>query len=182
MRKFWIGIRNILLVSFCFLCLINPAIAAIDDDKFDGNIFALYAGNGSLVPPRISLATSLQSKKPSLLVFYVDDSKDCKQFVGVVSQLQSYYGKVASFIPISADMIDPSNKYKPTEPGYYYSGVVPQTVVVDGNGKVRLNANGIIGFEAIDDVLRQVFNLLPREESIELKQRSFNEFNSELAQ
>ncbi|NET54244.1 MAG: thioredoxin family protein, partial [Merismopedia sp. SIO2A8] len=33
-----------------------PALAGLDDDRFDGNIFALYGGNGSLVPPRITLA------------------------------------------------------------------------------------------------------------------------------
>jgi hypothetical protein len=169
-----------LLVIVCSLGSVNPAWAAIDDDKFDGNVFVLYAGNGSLVPPRISLADSLKLQKPSLLAFYVDDSKDCKQYAGVISQLQAYYGRAASFIPVTVDSLDPTVKYPKTEPGYYYAGGVPQVVIIDGNGKVRLNQKGQVPFEKIDDVLREVFNLLPRSESVELKQRSFNEFNSEL--
>ncbi|NBD32643.1 MAG: thioredoxin family protein, partial [Cyanobacteria bacterium] len=35
----------------CWLWLMPSAIAGLDDDRYDGNIFALYAGNGSLVPP-----------------------------------------------------------------------------------------------------------------------------------
>ena len=72
----------VLAVSiFVFSCLLTyPALAGIDDDKYDGNVFVLYAGNGSLVPARISLADSLKVKKPALMVFYVDDSSDCKKY------------------------------------------------------------------------------------------------------
>jgi hypothetical protein len=45
-------------------------------------------------------------------------------------------------------------------------------VVYDGLGNVK--------YEDVDDVLRKVFELLPRSESVELKRRSFNEFNAEL--
>jgi hypothetical protein len=160
---------------------INPALAGIDDDRYDGNVFVLYAGNGSLVPPRISLADSLKTQRPSLLVFYVDDSSECKKFAGIVSQLQGFYGKAASFIPVTVDSLIPGTKYLPSEPGYYYTGGVPQITIIDGNGKVRLNEKGQVPFEQVDDTFREVFNLLPRSESIVLKQRSFNEFNSELA-
>ncbi|MFW6263991.1 MAG: thylakoid membrane photosystem I accumulation factor [Cyanobacteriota bacterium] len=158
------------------------ALASIDDDKYDGNIFALYAGNGSLVPPRVSLAESIKSNKPALLAFYIDDSKDCKQFSIVISQLQAYYGRAASFIPVDVDAIPVKSSYTPDEPGYYYEGVVPQTVVIDQEGKVAFNGKGQVSFESIDDSLREVFDLLPRTESVELKRRSFNEFNTELSQ
>lgn len=159
-----------------------PAWAGIDDDRFDGNIFALYAGNGALVPPRTTLADSIQRHKPALLVFFVDDSSDCKQFSPVVSQLQGFYGKVVDFIPINVDAIPVKDSYRPTEPGYYYAGVVPQTVVINQDGKVALNAKGKVAFEAVDDVFREVFDLLPRSESVPLKRRMFNEFNSELTE
>jgi hypothetical protein len=179
-KSWWRYAIALMLVIACCFGLVNPAFAGIDDDKFDGNVFVLYAGNGSLVPPRISLADSLKMQKPSLLAFYVDDSSDCKKYAGVISQLQAYYGRAASFIPVTVDSLDFTNQYPKTEPGYYYSGSVPQVVVIDGNGKVRLNEKGQVPFEKVDDILREVFNLLPRSESVELKQRSFNEFNSEL--
>ena len=158
----------------------QPALAGINDDRFDGNIFALYGGNGSLVPPRVTLAESLKRNKPALLVFYVDDSSDCKQYATVVSNLQAFYGRAANLIPLSIDAIPDKSTYKPEEPGYYYEGVVPQTVLLDKNGKVVLNEKGKVQFEKVDDVFREVFNLLPRAESVELKQRPINEFNTEL--
>jgi hypothetical protein len=169
-----------ILVIACSLLLTTPALANIDDDKYDGNVFVLYAGNGSLVPARISLADSLKTKKPSYIVFYIDDSKDCKQYSGVMSQMQAYYGKAASFIPVTPDSLEIGRKYLSTEEGYYYKGVVPQTVIIDGEGKVRLDESGQVPFEKIDDTFREVFNLLPRTESVALKRRSFNEYNSEL--
>lgn len=159
-----------------------PALASLNDDRFDGNIFALYAGNGSLVPPKVSLAQSLKRGKPALLVFYLDDSRDCKQYSPTVSQLQAFYGRVANFMPISVDTIPQKQSYAPTEPGYYYNGLIPQTVLLDQSGEVVLNARGKVPFEQIDDVFRKVFDLLPRSESVELKRRSINEFNTELVQ
>ncbi len=156
------------------------ALASLNDDHYDGNIFALYAGNGSLVPPKVTLAASLRQQKPALLVFYVNDSSDCKQFTTVVSQLQSFYGRVADFIPIDVDALPLQSSYAVSEPGYYYQGVVPQTVLIDQSGQVVLNAKGKVAFEPIDDAFRQVFDLLPRTESKELKRRFLNEVNTEL--
>lgn len=156
------------------------ALAGREDDNYDGNIFALYAGNGSLVPPRVSLAQSIQYKKPALVFIYVDDSKDCKQYAPVISQLQAPYGRAASFIPIMADAIPAKASYKPSEPGYYFDGVVPQTLVFDQSGEVRFDQAGAIAYEEIDDVLREVFDLLPRSESVELRRRTLNEVTTEL--
>lgn len=158
----------------------TPALANLDDDHYDGNIFALYAGNGSIVPPRYTLAESLKQDKPTLLFFFVDDSRDSKRFSSVVSQLQAPYGREANFIAIAADSIPVKDSFSPDEPGYYFKGAVPQTVVFDQSGKVVLNEVGQVPYETVDDELRVVFNLLPREESVELRRRPINEVNSEL--
>jgi hypothetical protein len=174
---------SLIVFLSCLLLIGTPsALAGLNDDKFDGNIFALYAGNGSLVPPRVTLAESVQRGKPALLVFYLDDSRDCKQYAAVVSQLQAPYGRVTDFMPISIDSLPLKSKYKPTEPGYYYEGLVPQTVLIDQKGKVVLNETGQVPYERVDDAFREVFDLLPRSESIELKRRAFNEFNTELVE
>ncbi|HEY9636169.1 MAG TPA: thylakoid membrane photosystem I accumulation factor [Coleofasciculaceae cyanobacterium] len=169
-----------LVAIFCCLLVLGapPALAGLNDDKFDGNIFALYGGNGSLVPPRVTLAESLKRKKPSLLVFYVDDSSDCKQYATVVSQLQEPYGRAANFMPIDIDSLPLKSTYEPSEPGYYYKGLVPQTVLIDQKGKVVLDETGQMPYERIDDAFRQVFDLLPRSESVELKRRAINEINT----
>jgi len=170
----------ILGITYLLAIGISPALADIKDDRFDGNIFVLYGSNGSLVPAKTSLANSLKQRKPALLVFYLDDSSDCKQYAPVVSYLQAFYGRAVSFIPVNVDTIRPEVTYKPTEPGYYYSGRVPQTVLLNQAGEVVLNAKGNLPFEQVDDVLREVFDLLPRSESVELKRRSVNQFSTEL--
>lgn len=177
-KRLVLGLLILLASLSCFW--ITPAWAGINDDKYEGNIFVLYAGNGSLVPPRLSLAQSLKREMPTVLVYYVDDSKDCKQFSVVVSRIQEFYGRAANIVPISIDSLAIKANYTPQEPGYYYEGSVPQTVILDQEGKVVLNSVGQVKYEAIDDALREVFNLLPRSQSVELKLRSFNEFNSEL--
>lgn len=158
----------------------TPAIAGLTDDNYDGNIFALYAGNGSIVPPRYSLADSFKQGKPTLLFFYVDDSQDSKAFSSVVSQLQAPYGRAANFIAIAADSIPVKDSYKPNEPGYYFENKVPHTVIFDAEGNAIFNEVGQVSYEKVDDKLRQVFDLLPREESVELRRRPVNEVNSEL--
>ena len=170
----------LLLISLSWF-LSAPAWAGINDDKYEGNIYILYAGNGSLVPPRLSLSQSLQREMPTVLVYYVDDSKDCKQFSVVVSRIQEFYGRAANIMPITIDSLPLKANFTPEEPGYYYEEAVPQTVILNQEGKVVFNETGLIKYEAIDDVLREVFSLLPRSESVELKRRTFNEFNSELA-
>ncbi|MEL6580440.1 MAG: thylakoid membrane photosystem I accumulation factor [Cyanobacteria bacterium J06621_12] len=157
---------------------ITPASATINDDRYEGNVYVLFGGNGSLVPPRMDLPTSLKREKPAILVFYVDDSSDCKQFSIVVTRLQEFYGRAASIIPVSVDSFIDQDKYSPDEPAYYYSGVVPETVILDQKGKVVYDGKGQVPYEEMDDALREVFDLLPREESEVLKKRSFNEFNS----
>jgi hypothetical protein len=176
--KFWAQIFCVLVV--CLTLFVTPALAAMDDDRFDGNIYVLYAGNGSLVPPRIGLADSLKDKKPAMLVFYLDDSKDCKRFAGIVSQAQSFYGRAANLIPVSVDSLN-AQKYAKNEAGYYYSGKVPQTVIFDSNGKIVFNETGNSSFESIDDAFRKVFNRPERPAGKKLEQRSLNEFNSELS-
>ena len=156
------------------------AWADLNDDNYDGNIFALYAGNGSIVPPRFTLPQSLKQDKPTLLIFYVDDSRDSKQFSSVVSQLQAPYGRAANFVAIAADSVLVKETYASDEPGYYFAGAVPQTILFDADGKVVFNQVGQVPYEAIDDKMREVFDLLPRTESVELRRRPINELNAEL--
>ncbi|MEL7039295.1 MAG: thylakoid membrane photosystem I accumulation factor [Cyanobacteria bacterium J06592_8] len=160
----------------------SPAWASIDDDRFDGNIFALYGGNGSLVPARVPLAESLKRSKPALLVFFLDDSRDCKQFATTVSRLQEFYGRAADLIPVNVDAMIPISSDDPSEPAYYYRGFVPQTVIIDQSGEVVLDEAGLVAFETVDDGLREVFDLLPRSESVELRRKPVNEINTELVE
>lgn len=146
------------------------AFAGINDDRYDGNIFPLYAGNGSLVPPRTNLALALQAKRPSVLMFYVDDSSDCKQNAIVMSQIQAFYTQNVSLIPVSVDTLFPLRKrYSPRQEAYYYNGrYVPQWIVIDRKGTVAFDKVGQASYQEVDDVLRKLFDLPPRPDDFSL--------------
>jgi hypothetical protein len=163
-------------------CLSQPAWAGLTDDTFDGEIFALYAGNGALVPPKNDLTATLKQGKAAVMVFYVDDSRDCKAFSLQISNLQAQYNKVTNFIPVRVDSIVPKAEYTKDDPGYYYKGYVPQTVIFNPQGEVKLDRPGQVPFEALDDTMREIFNLEPRSVSVELKRRPINEVTVELTQ
>lgn len=175
----------ILLVAIALLSWVQflgtpSTLAGLNDDKFDGNIFALYGGDGGLVPARSTIHDAFARKKPVLLVFFLDDSSDCKQFALVVSRLQAFYAKAAAFIPVNVDTLSSKSSPTPEEAEYYYEGVVPQTLIIDSNQEVVFNAKGSVSFEEVDDKFREVFDLLPRSESVELRRRLLNEFSSEI--
>lgn len=178
----WRSICRACLLLTILGCLLvgSPALAGLNDDRFDGEIFALYAGNGSLVPPKVTLEQSLKRDRPTVMVLYTDDSSDCKQYAIVISQVQAFYGRATDILPIRVDSIPVKSSYSASEPGHYYQGVVPQTVLFNASGKIVLDEAGVLPFERIDDVLRQVFDLLPRSESVELKRRQVNELTTEL--
>ena len=154
--------------------------AMLADDNYDGNIFALYGGNGSIVPPRISLAQSLQKGRASMLVFYVDDSADCKRFSPILNLAQGFYGKTVSLIAVSVDSLDlQKKKYAPTEEAYYYKGTVPQTVLISGDGKVSFDREGLFGFEELDSAIRDLLGLpdAPPELKFRKTDKVINELN-----
>lgn len=154
--------------------------AMLTDDNYDGNIFALYGGNGSIVPPRISLAQSLQQGRAAMLVFYVDDSADCKRFSPILNLAQGFYGKTVSLIAVSVDSLDLQKKsYAPNEEAYYYKGNVPQTVLIAGDGKVSFDREGLFGFEELDSAIRDLLHLpdAPPELKFRKTDKIINELN-----
>ncbi len=173
---------TVLVAAIVILNLSVPgAIAALEDDRYDGDIFALYAGNGSLIPPKSTLENSLKAKKPTAVIYYLDDSSDCKTYSLTVSRLQEYYGRAMDISAVRVDSLPLKEKYEPTEEGYYYRGYVPQTVIFDATGQVRLDEIGNTPYEKIDDTLRTMFDLVPRTESNQLKRRRVNEVSTEFS-
>lgn len=154
--------------------------AKLTDDSYDGNIFALYGGNGSIVPARISLAQSLQQGRAAMLVFYVDDSADCKRFSPILNLAQGFYGKNVSLIAVSVDSLDLQKKsYAKDEEAYYYKGTVPQTVLIAGDGKVSFDREGLFGFEELDSAIRDLLHLpdAPPELKFRKTDKVINELN-----
>ncbi len=139
------------LLAIALLWNYNPdhASASISDDNYDGNIFVLYAGNGSLVPPKLNLKQSLELGKPAVLVFYIDDSQDCKKYAYSLNRLQAKYTPAISIIPINVDSLQPTS-----DEAKYYRQLVPQTVVIDREGKMIFDKTGSAVIEEVESALK----------------------------
>ena len=163
----------------------SAAIASLNDDRYDGNIFALYAGNGSLVPPRSSLALALEQQRVAVVVYYLDDSSVSKRFAPVVSELQRLWGNNVELIPLVTDPLQPGGKAAAGalpvgDPSRYWSGLIPQVVVFDRQGQVVFDASGQVEVDAINGAVSQATGLpLPAPSGLG-STRSFNELNSEV--
>jgi hypothetical protein len=171
----WALVLTLLLVGL--LAWPVGAWASLDNDRYDGNIFALYAGNGSLVPPRLTLADALADHRVTLLVYYLDDSAVSKRFAGVVSELQRVWGNSIELIPLVTDPLQGRVDAGPSDPLHYWRGVIPQVVVLGPEGQVVLDAPGQVEIDIIHAALSKATGLPLPPSSSERRMTSFNELN-----
>jgi|GEM_PF-117505 len=185
LRRILGAFAALLLLLAVGLGLGSAAEASLDNDRYDGNIFSLYAGNGSLVPPRSSLALALEQHRVAVVVYYLDDSSVSKRFAPVVSELQRLWGNSVELIPLVTDPLRPGGKaaagsLSAGDPSRYWSGVIPQVVVFDRQGQVVFDASGQVEVDAINGAVSQATGLpLPAPSGLG-STRSFNELNSEV--
>ena len=180
------GLAILLLLGSWLLGPVAPAAASLENDRFDGNIYALYAGNGSLVPPRTSLAQALKDGRVTALVFYLDDSSASKRYAAVVSELQRVWGNTIELMPLATDPLLPAAKGRGAkalpvdDPSRYWSGLIPQVVVLDRQGKIVFDESGQVPIDSVHEALSRATGLPQPPPSAPGAPRSFNELNSEV--
>ena len=171
-------LRSLLVAGLCLLLLASPSEAARDTDSYDGNIFALYAGNGSLVPPATTLKDALEKNRTSVIVYYLDDSSTSKIFAPVVSELQRLWGREVELLPFTTDAFQGDDSQDLSDPATYWYGTIPQVVVIDGKGTVLLDEEGQVPLEAINAAISAATGIeAPVQGSTTI---SFNELNTEV--
>lgn len=162
------------------LTAVNPAWAARDTNSYDGNIYALYGGNGSLVPPRLTLAEALQQQRVIVLAFFLDDSTDSKMMAPVFNELQRLWGRTAELILLPTDPLQNRVEAGIGDPAHYWNGTIPQVLVFDQQGKVVFDQSAQVSIDAINTALSQVTGLRPQGDSQLSLSREVNELNSEI--
>ena len=164
-----------LLIAFTtFVCTAN---AARDTDSYDGNIYPIYAGNGSLVPPNTSISDSLANGRASVIIYYLDDSATSKQFAPVVSGINLLWSSSIDLIPLTTDELQNNDSKGTSKDGYFWRGKVPQVVVLNGKGEIILDQEGQVPIEVINKAISEATGLPLPSYSISIK--TFNEYNSE---
>ncbi len=174
------ALGQILVLIVIFKLAVYPAQASLTSNSYDGNIYALYAGNGSLVPPRSSLAQAMADGRPAVVVYYLDDDAASKQFAAVVSELQRLWNRNIELIPLVTDPLQNRADTGPSDPAHYWRGVVPQVVVFDSQGKVIFDEQGAVSVDAINASLSLATGIALPEGGTRSSTESFNELNSEV--
>ena len=174
-------LRNLLsavLAAVLFLWPFSPVHAARGTDSYDGNIFALYAGDGALVPPKLSLGEALSGETPILLAFYLDDSAASKDFAPLLSDLDGRWGRVVEVIALASDPFRVDAKAPLSDPSHYWRGTVPQLLLLDNSGKVLLDVDGRMDVNAIESAISKATGIALPSERADRSSTSFNEINS----
>ena len=170
-------IKCFFFLLLLFIVNVQPVNSARDTNSYDGNIFPIYAGNGSLVPPSTTLEESLKNKRTSVLVFYLDDSVSSKTFAPVVSGIKLLWSSSVDLIPLTTDEVQNRQSNNPKDASYYWHGVIPQVVIIDGDGNVLLDQEGQVEIESINTAISKATGLRSPDFTVSIK--SFNEYNSE---
>ena len=172
-------VKFIIIYLCIFTCLKYPAFGSRISDSYDGNIFPIYAGNGSLVPPQTSLKESMLNKRISVLFFYLDDSADSKALAPLISGLDIIWKNNIDIIPITTDELQNKNFTSPLEEGFYWNGYIPQTIILDKKGLVKFDKNGLIEIDEINRVISELTGIEIEDYSFSIE--SFNEYNSQIS-
>jgi len=158
----------------------RPAQASLTSNSYDGNIYALYAGNGSLVPPRSSLEQALAEHRSAVVVYYLDDDTSSKQFAPSVSELQRLWGNNIELIPLVTDPLQNRPDQGPSDPAHYWHGHIPQVVVFSPEGRVLLDQEGQVPLDTINDAISEATGITIPEEFRRSTTVSINELNAEV--
>ena len=153
------------------------ANASRNTNSYDGNIFPIYAGNGSIVPPQTSLAESLKNGRISVLFFYLDDSSDSKAMAPVISGLDLIWRNNIDLIALTTDELqNDTSESESNQPNYYWNGLIPQTIILDGDGEIKFDKNGVINIDNLNKIIGELSGIDINDSSFSVE--SFNEYNS----
>ena len=171
---------KIIIIYICILISLNiPAYGSRITDSYDGNIFPIYAGNGSLVPPQTSLKESIKNKRVSILFFYLDDSADSKALAPVIAGLDLIWKNNIDIIALTTDELQNKDFKDPLDEGFYWNGNIPQTVIIDETGSVKFDKNGLLDLDEVNKIISKIKGIKLEDSSFTVE--SFNEYNSQIS-
>ena len=165
------------LLIILFFLSISPAYASRDTNSYDGNIFPIYAGNGSLVPPQTTIKESLKNKRISILFFYLDDSSDSKAMAPIISGLDLIWKNNIDIIALTTDELqNEADSEDPGQPKFYWNGLIPQTIILNGDGEVKFDETGKVDIDDLNKIIGEIKGIKINDSTFSVE--SFNEYNS----
>ena len=172
-------IKYIILTLIIFLLFNTSVLASRITDSYDGNIFPIYAGNGSIVPPQTTLSDSIKNHRVAILFFYLDDSSASKALAPLISGLDLIWRNTVDIIALTTDELQGNPSEDSNEPNYYWNGLIPQTVIIDDEGIIQFDKNGIVDIDEINKIIKGIKGI--EDDNSSFSVQSFNEYNSRIS-
>ena len=164
-----------ILVALIFLSPYK-ANASRGSNSYDGNIFPIYAGNGAIVPPQTTLQESLKNKRVAVLFFNLDDSSDSKAMAPIISGLDLIWRNNIDIIALTTDEFQDKEKSDLRNEPNYWNGLIPQTIILNSDGEVKYDQNGMINIDELNNVIGELKGIDIKDTTFSVE--SFNEYNS----
>ena len=106
----------------------------------------------------------------------MDDSADSKAVVPIISGLDLIWRNNIDIIALTTDELQGKEFKDIKEEGYYWNGYIPQTVLIDGEGNIKYDKNGLIDIDEINKIIGKIKGIDIGDSSFSVE--SFNEYNS----
>ena len=113
----------------------------------------------------------------AVLFFYLDDSSDSKAMAPIISGLDLIWRNNIDIIALTTDELQDKEKSDlRSEPNYYWNGLIPQTIIINSDGEVKYDQNGMINIDELNKVIGELKGI--DIEDMTFSVESFNEYNS----
>ena len=95
----------------------------------------------------------------------------------IISGLDLIWRNNIDIIALTTDELQNKEKSdQPNEPNYYWNGLIPQTIIINGNGEVIYDKNGMINIDELNKIIGELKGI--DFEDTEFSVKSLNEYNS----
>jgi len=113
----------------------------------------------------------------AVLFFYLDDSSDSKAMAPIISGLDLIWRNNIDIIALTTDELQDKEKSDlRNEPNYYWNGLIPQTIILNSDGEVKYDQNGMINIDDLNKVIGELKGINIEDTTFSVE--SFNEYNS----
>ena len=95
----------------------------------------------------------------------------------VISGLDLIWRNNIDLISLTTDELQRDrSESEPSQPNYYWNGLIPQTVILDSTGEVKFDQNGMVNIDDLNKIIGKLKGIDINDSTFSVE--SFNEYNS----
>ena len=100
----------------------------------------------------------------------------------VISGLDLLWRENIDIIALTTDELQNEEALKEAnQPNFYWNGLIPQTIILDGNGEIKFYQNGLVDFGELNKIISESTGIKVNTNS-KFTVEAFNEYNSTISE